>query len=90
MEGAPGGGSRGGESRCAFPDALPSCSASTGAQSTQQLLLGPDGGGVPATVHVLVHLLGHLLGVTKVGGGDGDSVEEEHSQASAAAAGVEA
>lgn len=36
----------------------------------------PDGGSVPATVHVLVHLLGNLLGVTEVRGGDGDSVEE--------------
>lgn len=39
----------------------------------------PDGGGVPATVHVLVHLLGHLLGVAEVRGGDGDSAEEEES-----------
>lgn len=36
-----------------------------------------DGGGVPATVHVLVHLLGNLLRMTKVGCCHGNSVEEE-------------
>lgn len=49
------------------------------AEEPEQVLLGcpgSGGGGVPATVHVLVHLLGNLLSMAEVGSGDGDPVED--------------